>query len=205
MQERIAKRIRISILLWSALLALLSPYFFEYYAQRQNYQWEAMVQPHWQPVVRELPIAELDVAVQDAEEWKNLDVEIENAVLPETAPPDSPVTPDSALTVSKAPSAQKVPIQDRNSREQPASKQERKLTLALPDNLYQGKQGDWEEKKPLVVPDFFSPKPESSDGLQFGGRLIVDEEKAKNKEDKAESSYLDAVQGAEINIKIKTK
>jgi len=206
MQVSVAKRIRITILLCLALFFLLLPYFLDFYSQRQAYQWEAMVQSHWQPEQEPLPIAELGIAVQDVEEWKKLDDEMVADNLPDTTSSDSNLKTDVTLTDNKAtPLAQKVPIQERKQSEQLASKKERKLTLVLPDNLYQGRQLDWEEKKPLVMPDFFSPKPESFDGLQFGGRLIVDEEKTKKKDNKVESSYLDSVQGAEINIQIKTK
>ena len=75
------------------------------------------------------------------------------------------------------------------------------MTLKLPENLYHGQAAEWEEKKPLVVPDFFAPKKEGPSRYQFSGRLIVDEDKKKEQPD---ASYLDSVKGAEINISIST-
>lgn len=75
------------------------------------------------------------------------------------------------------------------------------MTLKLPENLHQGQVAEWEEKKPLVVPDFFAPKKEGPSRYQFSGRLIVDEDKKKEQPD---ASYLDSVKGAEINISIST-
>ena len=79
-------------------------------------------------------------------------------------------------------------------------KKNNKLTLKLPENLYQGKVGQWDEKKPLVIPDLFASKREER--VHLSGRLIIDEE-PRQKQTEESSSYLDSLQGAELNISIK--
>ena len=70
--------------------------------------------------------------------------------------------------------------------------------MHLPDNLYHGQASEWEEKKPVTIPDFFAPKDEPS-RYQLGGRLIIDEDKKKQVPD---ASYIDTVKGAEVHIQV---
>ena len=83
-----------------------------------------------------------------------------------------------------------------------AAKKNGTLALKLPENLYQGEVSEWEEKKPLVMPDLFAQK-KKSERVQLGGRLILDEEPKKKQNQKEDAGYLDAVKGAEVNISIK--
>ena len=227
MQEHSAKKLRVSILLWLMLLALVFPYAVDYYEQQQAFQWEEMVQPHWEVELvprkdigadRNAVVANRNdpVAARDVPEWKDLDVEF----LPEPEEekqeqiPEPPVTPTLVETqtpaVTQAPivtSAPPVAPKTTTAKKPPApkklaaAKKKSGMTLKLPENLYHGQAAEWEEKKPLVVPDFFAPKKEGPSRYQFSGRLIVDEDKKKEQPD---ASYLDSVKGAEINISIST-
>ena len=220
MQEHSAKKLRVSILLWLLLLALGFPYAVDYYEQQQAFQWEEMVQPHWEVelVVRKDIGADRNGAIgaRDVPEWKDLDVEF----LPEPEEekqeqiPEPPVTP--TLVETQTPAVTQAPIvtpappvapKITTAKKPPApkklaaAKKKSGMTLKLPENLYHGQAAEWEEKKPLVVPDFFAPKKEGPSRYQFSGRLIVDEDKKKEQPD---ASYLDSVKGAEINISIST-
>lgn len=227
MQEHSAKKIRVSILLWLLLLALVFPYAIDYYEQQQAFQWEEMVQPHWEVELAPRKIIGADknavvanrndpVAARDVPEWKDLDVEflpepeqekqqqIPEPPLTELPPvtPSPPVTQTPAVTITppvtpKTTTAKKTPTPTKLA----ATKKKSGMTLKLPENLHQGQVAEWEEKKPLVVPDFFAPKKEGPSRYQFSGRLIVDEDKKKEQPD---ASYLDSVKGAEINISIST-
>lgn len=227
MQEHSAKKLRISILLWLLLLALVFPYAIDYYEQQQAFQWEEMVQPHWEVELvprkdigadRNAVVANRNdpVAARDVPEWKDLDVEflpepeqekqqqIPEPPLTELPPvtPSPPVTQTPVVTITppvipKTTTAKKTPTPTKLV----VTKKKSGMTLKLPENLHQGQVAEWEEKKPLVVPDFFAPKKEGPSRYQFSGRLIVDEDKKKEQPD---ASYLDSVKGAEINISIST-
>ncbi len=227
MQEHSAKKLRISILLWLLLLALVFPYAIDYYEQQQAFQWEEMVQPHWEVELvprkdigadRNAVVANRNdpVAARDVPEWKDLDVEflpepeqekqqqIPEPPLTELPPvtPSPPVTQTPVVTITppvipKTTTAKKTPTPTKLV----VTKKKSGMTLKLPENLHQGQVAEWEEKKPLVVPDFFAPKKEGPSRYQFSGRLIVDEDK---KNEQPDASYLDSVKGAEINISIST-
>jgi hypothetical protein len=227
MQEHSAKKLRVSILLWLMLLALVFPYAVDYYEQQQAFQWEEMVQPHWEVELvprkdigadRNAVVANRNdpVAARDVPEWKDLDVEflpepeqekqqqIPEPPLTELPPvtPSPPVTQTPVVTITppvipKTTTAKKTPTPTKLV----VTKKKSGMTLKLPENLHQGQVAEWEEKKPLVVPDFFAPKKEGPSRYQFSGRLIVDEDKKKEQPD---ASYLDSVKGAEINISIST-
>ncbi|HSC75725.1 MAG TPA: hypothetical protein VLB90_05760 [Pseudomonadales bacterium] len=186
MQEHTEKYLRISALIWLLLLALTFPYLFHYYEQQHVFQWEDMVQPHWEKVIVPTP-----AHTEDVVGWKNLDVP---AVLPdmEIAEPKKSVPVDKPVLNKPVPKAV-------------ARKKNDKLTLKVPENIYQGEVAAWEDKKQVPMPDFFAPKKDGPDRFQFGGRLIIDEDNKKKKESEAaDASYLDAVQGAEVNISIST-
>ena len=189
MQEHIAKNLRISILIWLLLLALAFPYLVAYYEQKKEFQWQNMAQPHWEKVIAPTPAHTEDIA-----EWKNLDVPAPVPTLPvaEIAEPEKPVADNKPVLNKPVPKAV-------------ARKKSDKLTLKVPENIYQGEVAAWEDKKQVPMPDFFAPKKGDPDRFQFGGRLIIDEDNKKKKESEAaDASYLDAVQGAEVNISIST-
>ena len=68
MQEHIAKHLRISILIWLLLLAAAFPEVVANCERQQAFQWQEMVQPHWEPenVSVAIATAEQDVADESA-------------------------------------------------------------------------------------------------------------------------------------------
>src|SRR6478735_2541301 len=66
MQEHIAKNLRISILIWLLLLALAFPHLLAYYERQQEFQWQEMVQPHWEVVNVPVATAAQDVVDENA-------------------------------------------------------------------------------------------------------------------------------------------
>jgi len=191
MQEHIAKHLRISALIWLLLLALAFPYLLAYYERQQDFQWQEMMQPHWEAVNVSVAIVEKDVAEQSVVEPVVLEsVEVEKVVEQEVEAP-APEKPAEPIESNKKKIISKPVVKKKNS----------KLSLKLPENLYQGEVTEWEEKKPLVIPDLFAPSKEP-ERVQLGGRLIVDEG-PKKKQNEEDASYLDALQGAELNISIK--
>lgn len=187
MQEHTAKKLRLSILLWLLLLALLFPYLIHYYEQQQVFQWQEMVQPHWEEVVAP-PAITVQGSTVDVVEWKTIEVEAPADKAVEVLPEEKVTNPNN-------------PGQKKTSHKVVTVKKNNGLTLNLPDNLYRGQTAEWEEKKQMVVPDFFAPKKEEPSRYQLGGKLIIDEEKQKQQPD---ASYIDTVKGAEVNIQIKT-
>ncbi|HQQ74654.1 MAG TPA: hypothetical protein PK031_05840 [Pseudomonadales bacterium] len=193
MQEHTAKKLRLSILLWLMFLTVVFPHLLQYYEQQQTFQWEKMVQPHWEVVASSPLVFEEALSVKDVPEWKSLDA-------PEsidTVPPD-PVLPDKVE--EKNPDPENASARKIKSKTKTASKKSNHLTLNLPENLYSHQTAEWGEKPPVVVPDLFAPKKDNPDRVQMGGRLIIDENKKKEQPD---ASYLDTVKGAEVNISIK--
>ena len=212
MQEHVAKRLRISILIWLLLLALAFPYLIAYYERQQEFQWQEMLQPHWETVNAPPAIAtaEQDIVDDNAVKGNTVEpVEVEpvipepvvaepEAVEPDVAEPEpAEPTPSSPKDSAKKKIIQKV---DRKVDPKVVAKKNNKLTLKLPENLYQGKVSQWDEKKPVVIPDLFEPKKEER--VHLSGRLIIDEEPRK-KQTAENASYLDSLQGAELNISIK--
>ncbi len=194
MQEHTAKHLRISALIWLLLLALAFPYLIAYYERQQEFQWQEMVQPHWEAVNVSVAVVEKDIVEKDVAD-KNI---VEHAVLElaeiEQVPEQEPEVP--------APVKPTMPNENGKKKIIPklvTKKKNNKLTLKLPENLYQGEVTEWEEKKTVVIPDLFAPKKER---VQLGGRLIVDEE-PKKKQKEEDASYLDSLQGAELNISVK--
>jgi hypothetical protein len=198
MQEHIAKKLRISILLWLLLLALLFPYLIYYYEQQYVWQWQDMVQPHWEEEVTPSATTVPGGAAADIPEWKNIEAES----LPEQAVEINNVdrVASQENPVQESP-VQENPRQVKSKPKTAAANKKARLTLKLPENLYRGQTAEWEQKKPLVIPDFFAPKKEEPSRFQLGGRLIIDEDKKKQMPD---ASYIDTVKGAEVNIQIKT-
>lgn len=188
MQEHTAKRLRISVLLWLLILAITFPYLLHYYEQQHTYQWEEMVQPHWEVMAESPAPVQEDTEEQDVPEWKNLPTDMPTPDAPEKIP-DNNVAVEKKTDQKKL--AKKAPVVKKNSG----------LTLKLPENLYRGQAAEWEEKKPVTIPDFFAPKKEDPSRVQLGGKLIVDEDKKKQLPD---AGYLDTVKGAEFNIQIST-
>ena len=112
MQEHTAKKLRISILLWLLILALAFPYLIHYYEQQQVFQWQEMVQPHWEKeIVPATPIMQDSAIVQgsaaaDVAEWKSIETE------PEPQPEKVVETNNAGKVIS-----QKIPIQKKNRAE----------------------------------------------------------------------------------------
>jgi hypothetical protein len=54
------------------------------------------------------------------------------------------------------------------------------------------------------MPDFFTPKP-VDDSVQLGGHLIFedDDNLGGKKKQEPDADYLDAIKGAEVNVKVK--
>ena len=65
MQEHHAKHLRISALIWLLLLALAFPYLIAYYERQQEFQWQEMVQPHWEAISAPAKIATAEQDVVD--------------------------------------------------------------------------------------------------------------------------------------------
>ena len=196
MQEHIAKNLRISILIWLLLLALAFPYLLAYYERQQEFQWQEMVQPHWEVV--NVPVATAAQDVVDENAVKENTVE---PVVLETSALEPVAEQKLEMPASEKPS---VPIESNKKKVIPKAvikKKNSKLALRLPDNLYQGEVSEWDEKKPVLMPDLFAPKRES-ERMQLGGRLLMDEG-TKKKQKAEDASYLDSLQGAEVNISIK--
>ena len=198
MQEHIAKNLRISILLWLLLLALAFPYLIAYYERQQEFQWQEMVQPHWEAVNVSVSIAtaEQDVVDENAVKYNAVEPVVLEAAVAESVVEQEPEVPvPEKLSVFNESSKKKIILKTV------ARKKNSKLTLKLPENLYQGEVTEWEEKNPVVIPDLFAPK-KGPERVQLGGRLIMDEG-AKKKPREEGASYLDSLQGAEVNISIK--
>src|SRR6478735_6770038 len=190
MQEHIAKNLRISILIWLLLLALAFPYLLAYYERQQEFQWQEMVQPHWEVV--NVPVATAAQDVVDENAVKENTVE---PVVLETSALEPVAEQKLEMPASEKPS---VPIESNKKKVIPKAvikKKNSKLALRLPDNLYQGEVSEWDEKKPVLMPDLFAPKRES-ERMQLGGRLLMDEG-TKKKQKAEDASYLDSLQGAE--------
>ena len=203
MQEHIAKHLRISILIWLLLLAAAFPYLVAYYERQQAFQWQEMVQPHWEAenVSVAIATAEQDVADESAVNKNTVEPVVLETIALEAVVPETIVQQEPEIPVPE-----KLSVSNESSKKKfipktVVKKKNNKLMLKLPENLYQGEVTEWEEKKPVVIPDLFAPK-KGPERVQLGGRLIIDEEpKTKPKEEGA--SYLDSLQGAELNISIK--
>jgi hypothetical protein len=199
MQEHTPKIVRVSMLLCLLLLSLLSPFLIREYEQRMAYQWEDIVQPHWEPVDEQALTVKVS---EDVAEWKTIPaegLEIPPAQMPEPVKvmPAAKTNHETPEHTKKAASA----VKQEGRKKTVSSPKVGALKFKVPDDLYQGKTAEWEEKSPAPLPDFFGPKKESPNRFQVGGRIIVDEEKKKQQPD---ANYLDTVKGAEINISIKT-
>jgi hypothetical protein len=205
MQEHIAKKLRLSILLWLMLLAAgCFLMLVDYYEQQQAFQWEEMVQPHWEAenISVAIATAEQDVADESAVNKNAVEPVVLEAVALEAAVPETIVQQEPEIPVPE-----KLAVSNESNKKKVipktvAKKKSTKLALKLPENLYHGEVPEWEEKKPVVIPDFFVPK-KGPERVQLGGRLIIDEEPKKKQNNEESASYLDALQGAELNISIK--
>jgi hypothetical protein len=203
MQEHIAKHLRISILIWLLLLAAAFPYLVANYERQQAFQWQEMVQPHWEPenVSVAIATAEQDVADESAVNKNTVEPIVLETVALEAVALETVVQQEPEMPVQEKSFA---PIESNKKKVIPKAvvkKKNNKLMLKLPENLYQGEATEWEEKKPVVIPDLFAPK-KGPERVQLGGRLIIDEE-SKKKQKEEDASYLDSLQGAELNISIK--
>ena len=189
--------------LLSALLLLLAvPLLIEWYERRQAFQWEIMVQPHWEtlPAPLLLPSVEPDtLAAQDVVEWESLEPEPE--LVPEPEPVPEPA-PEPVASVQPPAPVKPPPVTRKPVPARAAAVKKDSLKLKLPEDPYRGQPAEWEEKPVVVLPDLFAAKPAAPSRLELGGRLITDDEVEKNN---PEADFIDTVKGAEINITIKTR
>jgi hypothetical protein len=225
-QQDPALRSRLTLLVPLLLLSVAVLFVIAYCQQQQVYQWEQMLQQDWQPPVDPitLPAGEQEMqveapdmatAIEDTPESNTIAISDETA--PPPSEPESPaINSTSAHPQAKSPAEKPRPEKVRPEKpksEKPTVKDASKpttkstvktsgkpLKLKLPDNPYQGEPAVWDNKKPAPLPDLFAAEKREQSRLQLGGRLITDEKKLKD----PNATFLDTVEGAEINISVST-
>lgn len=199
MQQRTVIR-STTIVLGLLLMAVLMLFAVSEYEKNMAFQWETMVQPHWEGVVPQKPLM-LPLASSEKTDEVIISPDTEEAEIA-IAPP----VKKKATAVKKAVEVKKIlpkPAQKT------ASTPKRSLRLRVKDDLYYGHTARWEMKKHKVMPDFFAPKPEDQNGVQLDGHLLMDGDdnvsSSSKKNQNNDADYLDAIKGAELNISIKMR
>lgn len=227
------------IFLGLLLMSLLMLFVANEYEKNMAFQWENMVQPHWEGAVPQeklmLPLVNdkakdivitPDESAEDESSTAAEETESEPVVTTTTKKTEEkPSAAKQSAEITKKPEIKKivtakvavVPPKTTDNKAQSAAQkvaitQKRALKLRVSeDNLYRNHPAKWELKKQKMMPDFFAPKTNDSDGVQMAGHLIMDDDetsgagsgrKKKNEED---ASYLDSIQGAELNFSIKMR
>jgi hypothetical protein len=214
-----------TIVLGLLLMSLLLLYAANEYKKNMDFQWENMVQPHWEGVVPRqpllLPLASEKVdAVVIAPSQDDVDIDISK---PLASAPTETVKKNTAdvkqIADTKTIVAEPKLVESAVKSKTPPSAQIPKATTAskkalhlrMKEDLYYGHTAHWEMKKKKVMPDFFAPKENQSD-VQLGGHLIMEGDDNstanrgnQNNKNNGNNDYLDAIQGAELNISIKMR
>ncbi|MEZ5539049.1 MAG: hypothetical protein R3E63_03645 [Pseudomonadales bacterium] len=198
-------------------MSLLLLFAVNEYEKDMAFQWESMVQPHWEGAVPQekllLPLVndqakEIVITPEEKEIEQPPVVDVEKVVV-ETKPAPVKAIVKAIKKIGASHPAAK-PAMKNESTAKMASNQRRALRLRMSDdNLYRNQTARWEEKKKKVMPDFFAPKEEPNDGIEMGAQLIMDDDDrrlggSKKKQDE-DAGYLDSIQGAEFNFKIKMR
>lgn len=198
-------------------MSLLLLFAVNEYEKDMAFQWENMVQPHWEGAVPQekllLPLVndqakEIVITPEEKEIEQPPVVDVEKVVV-ETKPAPVKAIVKAIKKIGASHPAAK-PAMKNESTAKMASNQRRALRLRMSDdNLYRNQTARWEEKKKKVMPDFFAPKEEPNDGIEMGAQLIMDDDDrrlggSKKKQDE-DAGYLDSIQGAEFNFKIKMR
>ncbi len=213
MQQRTVIR-SATIILGLLLMSVLMLFVVHEYEKNMAFQWEAMVQPHWEGVVPQRPLL-LPLASEKTDEI---------IISPDTDEADNevaaPVEKKPAVALVKNIVAEKktaevkkaVEVKKNSPKPVPTQKTagvpKRSLRLRVNDDLYYGHTARWEMKKHKVMPDFFAQKPEDQSGVQLDGHLLMDGDdnvSSSKKNKNGDTDYLDAIKGAEINISIKMR
>ncbi len=200
------------------LISLFMLFAVSEYEKSMAFQWESMVQPHWEGVVPRQPLL-LPLASEKTDEITVSSKEEEEEEEEEKNPP-KPNKLSSEVTqkipvVKETAVVDKVVAKEKSSgisqEPKPLVAPKKALRLRLKDDLYDGRSARWDIKKQKVMPDFFSQKQEEQRDVQLGGRLIMegDDNSTANRNNQNRNNggndYLDAVQGAELNISIKMR
>lgn len=198
-------------------MSLLLLFAVNEYEKDMAFQWENMVQPHWEGAVPQekllLPLVndqakEIVITPEEKEIEQPPVVDVEKVVV-ETKPAPVKAIVKAIKKIGASHPAAK-PAMKNESTAKMASNQRRALRLRMSEeNLYRNQTARWEEKKKKVMPDFFAPKEEPNDGIEMGAQLIMDDDDrrlggSKKKQDE-DAGYLDSIQGAEFNFKIKMR
>ncbi len=220
-------------LLLLSLAALLGIAYYErqqayQWEQMLQQDWQPPVDPITLPAGElEMQVEAPDIATanEDTPEPNTLAIRDEAAPpppAPETAVTNATATDPHAKSPAEKPHPEKWRLEKPKSEKQQVEKQQiekqtvkdtarptvktavktsgKPLKLKVPDNPYQGEPATWDNKKPAPLPDLFAPKQKEQSRLQLGGRLITDDKKLKD----PNATFLDTVEGAEINISVST-
>lgn len=194
MQQRTVIR-STTIVLGLLLMAVLMLFAVSEYEKNMAFQWETMVQPHWEGVVPQKPLM-LPLASEKTDEI---------IISPDADEAEIKV----AVPVEKKPAEVKKTAEVKKDLPELASAPKRSLRLRVKEDLYYGHTARWEIKKQKVMPDFFAPKPQEQSDVQLGGHLIMEDDEnavgSSKKNPNNEADYLDAIKGAQLNISIKMR
>jgi outer membrane biosynthesis protein TonB len=216
MQQRTVIR-STTMFLGLLLMSLLLLFAVNEYEKSRAFQWQNMVQPHWEGEVPQVPLllplatekadavvispdvgkGEVDLA-QPPPPVKDVEPSVEEIKKPEVVKKPEPVS-NAAVAVVKNKSQPQVP--------KATTTPKKALRLRMKEDLYYGHTSRWEVKKQKEMPDFFAQKT-NPDDVRLGGHLIMEGDDnstaSRNNQDKknGDGGYLDAIQGAELKISI---
>lgn len=216
MQQRTVIR-STTMFLGLLLMSLLLLFAVNEYEKSREFQWQNMVQPHWEGEVPQAPLllplatekadavviasdigkGEVDLAQPQLPE-KDVEPSVEEIKKPEAVKKTELVSNVAAVVVKNKPQPQV---------EKNAPTPKKALRLRMKEDLYYGHTSRWEVKKQKEMPDFFAQKT-NPDDVRLGGHLIMEGDDnstaSRNNQDKknGDGGYLDAIQGAELKISI---
>jgi len=208
-----------TIVLGLLLMSVLVLFAVNEYEKNIAFQWEAMVQPHWEGVVPQRPLL-LPLASDKTDEII-ISPDTEEAEIDAAPPVEKPhAVVEIKNTVEEKKVVEKKHFVEVKKnppklastpelKQKTASAPKRPLRLRVKDDLYYGHTARWEMKKHRVMPDFFAPKPQEQSDVQLGGHLIMEDDEnavsSSKKNQNNEADYLDAIKGAQLNISIKMR
>lgn len=203
------------------LISLLLLFAVNEYEKSMNFQWENMVQPHWEGVVPQTPLLlplanektdEIVVSPDFDEVEEDIETPVEknrpvDVVKKPTEVKKSDVVKTDTTKTAAASAAKNTPQKPEPVQKAVAAKK-KSLHLRVKEDLYYGHTARWEMKKQKVMPDFFAPKPQEQGNIQLGGHLIMEDDESLGggrRSQNDDTDYLDAIKGAELNISIKMR